>query len=101
MPGKLKLPATPPSEGVHCLADWMLGVKLRQLSETRIEQARDAVGEIVLDRVIAGELVPGQILGEQIAALTGGRVRPKQFWRPTGRRWSERPGWDARNPELR
>lgn len=101
MAGKLRLPPCPPSEGVHRLACWMLGARTPQLCRKRIEEMRDVVGEIVLDRVIAGELVPGMIIASQFAELTGGRVEARQFQRPTGRRWSDTPGWDARHPEYR
>lgn len=101
MSGKLRLPPAPPSEGVHRLVCWMLGARLPGLRQTRIEEMRRALGEIMLDRVIAGEVVPCTILGSKLTQLTGGRVQARQFQRTTGRLWSDRPGWDARRPEWR
>lgn len=101
MSSKLHLVGHPPSEGAHRLACWLLGTRNPRLTAVRIDEMRRALGEITLDRVLQGELVPGQIMGAQLARLTGGRVQARQFMRPTGRRWSDVPGWDARHPEFR
>lgn len=101
MGGKLRLPPAPPSEGVHRLVCWMLGARLPGQRQVRIEAMRRELGEVMLDRVIDGEIVPGMIMGAKLTQLTGGRVQARQFQRPTGRRWSDAPGWDARYPEFR
>lgn len=98
---KLYLPPSPPNEGAYRLAIWMLGVRTPQLSENRIAEMRAALGGNMLDRLITGEVLPGMIMGSTLVALTGGRVEARQFQRPTGRRWSDTPGWDARHPEFR
>lgn len=96
MSGRLFLPARVPNEGAHRLAHWMLGVRHRVLSETRIERARRTIGEVRLDRLLAGELTPGAEMDRELVALTGGRVRARDFYRATGRRWGDAPGWVAR-----
>jgi hypothetical protein len=98
--GKLHLPPAPPSEGVHRLACWMLGVKSVPQAMARIDEMRRELGEVTLDRIVSGELLPGLEHGAKLAALTGGRVQARQFRRPTGRRWGDAPAWDARRPET-
>ncbi|WP_447727254.1 hypothetical protein [Sphingomonas koreensis] len=93
---KLRLPARVPNDGAHRLANWMLGTRLRQLSEIRIEQARRALGDNTLDRILVGELLPCEIMGTTIANLTGGAANARDFRRPCGRQWGDRPAWQVR-----
>jgi hypothetical protein len=99
--GKLHLRPAPPNEGVHRLACWMLGTRTRMLSEVRIDAVRRALGPVTLDRVMTGEVLPGQEIGAKLHKLTGGRVDARAFRRGTDRRWGDAPAWDARHPEFR
>lgn len=90
---KVFLSARPANEGVRRLAWWLLdeAVPRQILGLRRSKLASADVGEISLNRLLAGELLPGEVMGWAISRATRGAVRVGD-WRdlPEGA-WAERP----------
>lgn len=75
--GKLYLPARVPNEGARQLAQWLLqagteaaGASLR----------RSGVSLAMADRLLSGDVVPGERIAVAVAFVTGGRI-DRRLWR--------------------
>ncbi len=92
---KVFLSARPANEGARRLAWWLLDDQLtppqRYLRRRQLHASGIALGEIMLNRLLSGELLPGEEQGWAISCATRGAVRVGD-WRdlPEGA-WSERP----------
>jgi hypothetical protein len=84
----LVAPATghPPSDGAHRLAWWLAEDAARP---ARLELA--GVSPTFAERLLTGEAEPIDMVAEQIAAVTGGAVRPDDWMRGGPLGWTERP----------
>lgn len=87
---KLHLTAAAPSEGARLLAQWVLGLPCG-LADAAIALGTDADR---VQRMVAGDVVPGMEVGRRLMGFTG--VRARDFARPPSCGWFDRPAPLAR-----
>lgn len=90
---KMHLAAQAPNEGARLLARW-----LARRTEGRVDLAAIALrlDVVILERLIAGEIIPGDVLGRQLWERAG--IDRYRFQRPAARHWFDMP---ARRPARR
>lgn len=74
---KLYLPARVPNEGARQLAQWLLKVGVEAAS---VSLRRSGVSLASLDRLLLGEVVPGERIAVAVALVTGGKIS-RRLWR--------------------
>lgn len=90
---RLRLGVPVPNEGARRLAHWIMNQPVGTLDKL---MRRTGLGQIAIDRIISEGVTPGDTIGYQIYAFTGGAV--------TANDWECKPegGWfdrvDAREP---
>ena len=82
---KLHLAAKVPNEGARLVAQWVLGLP-RGLMDARVQLG---TGEDRVQRIIAGDMVPGMDVGQRLARRAG--VRAHDFHRKPLAGWFDRP----------
>lgn len=90
---KMHLPARVPNEGAGALARW-----IARRTEGRIDLAATClrIDEVILERLITGEIIPGDVLGRQVWERAG--IDKFLFQRPARTSWFMMP---ARRPARR
>lgn len=88
---KMHLPARVPNEGARRLA-WWIGERSRP-SYNAFEAFAVAIGSHVsfVDRVLFGEIVPGEDLARRIGRATGGFIDRRDWRRRPKGGWFDRP----------
>lgn len=81
---KLHLTATVPNEGARLVAQWVLGLP-QGLIDARVQLG---AGEDRVQRIIAGDMVPGMDVGRRLASRAG--VRADDFHRKPVAGWFDR-----------
>ncbi len=96
---KLYLRARVPNEGAHRLAWW---IEQQPDAAAAYEAVGASIGTVAhVDRLLDGDLTPGMAWGLAIANVTGGQVRPNDWYRETDLWWFTPPAerdhrWAAR-----
>lgn len=83
MKQKLHLPARPANEGARLLARWIMrehGGCLR-----RTVRAHPGLSAVLIDRLVAGEVAPGQIVAQLVGEAAG--IGHRAWRRPAAGGW--------------
>ncbi|WP_109808399.1 hypothetical protein [Sphingosinithalassobacter portus] len=88
MKRKMHLTAKVPNAGAHRLA-WWLGAQGDGAFDALASNAM--IDTAMIDRIIAGQLLPGHEIGLAVMQATDGAVMPRDFYRASDRGWFERP----------
>lgn len=81
---KLRLGTRVPNEGARLLAQWIM----REPAGTLDKLLRKiGMGQIDMERMMAGELTPGAFVGHQIFAFTRSAVTINDWYRPAAGSW--------------
>lgn len=90
MTPKIHLSAVPGNEGARRLV-WLL---LDHDAKARAQLRRRQCSDMMIDRLVAGEIVPGRLLGVMIHLVSEGAIEARHWNSPPTAGWFERPqGW--------
>jgi hypothetical protein len=82
----LRLGVRVPNEGARRLAQWIMQEPVGTLDKLL---RKVGIGEITIERMMAGEITPGADIGHQIYAFTRSAVTTVDWYRPPFGGWFE------------
>ena len=81
---RLRLGVRVPNEGARRLAQWIMHEPVGTLDKLL---RKIGMGQIDMERMMAGELTPGAFVGHQIFAFTWSTVTINDWYRPAAGGW--------------
>lgn len=87
---RMHLVARVPNDGAHALARWIGAQQDREDAIARLTR-RMGTWSMMINRILSGEIVPGEPERVAITAVTRGAVQPRDWGRHTKTWWFDAP----------